>query len=178
MDAYPQHPHPPPHPYYAPDPQPAKRSKAWLWWLLGSVAGAILLCGGTSFAVFTVVAEQPDTTTAVRGNDPVEDEDPISHSGNQQNPPADDVELLGCETDEFGWVTADLEVTNNTSKASYYEIVVEVTNDDGRRLDELYGHIDALRAGQDATLEAVGLKDVSGEDITCTVLRVERLASE
>ncbi|MBP0453482.1 hypothetical protein J5Y04_28640 [Kitasatospora sp. RG8] len=107
------------------------------------------------------------------------------------NPPADDVQLVGCAlTDDpyrlnyhsgkFVGV-ADLKITNHSSEVSDYSVSVEFVNAQGERLDMSYGGAQKLAPGQSQNNndeDAHGTKSIpAGTKVTCRILDVIRIAS-
>ncbi len=104
-------------------------------------------------------------------------EGPRSLSGNSEFPPAGDVELAGCETDEFGYMTADLQVTNRSPEASTYSITVAFESPDGgQQFDTGAAFVDGLEPSQMRTATASSLTEAPG-DFECRVSAVDRFAS-
>lgn len=91
----------------------------------------------------------------------------------------DDVEITACEVDQFNFLTAELQVTNNSSEASDYFIDVTFESRNG---NEQFGTglatVTNLRPGQTRTLEAASIDEApAGANFTCVVENVERTAS-
>jgi hypothetical protein len=88
-----------------------------------------------------------------------------------------DVELAGCEVDAtLHWPSAQLKVTNHSSKSSNYMIQVEFVDAAGTRIGEGVAATNNLAAGQAATLKAQGATDTKGK-ISCKVTNVTRYAA-
>jgi hypothetical protein len=97
-------------------------------------------------------------------------------STNKENPPGDDVEIVSCEVDEFGLVSAVAEITNHSSKESDYLITMNVERG-GTVVGEAFGSQDNVDAGQSAQTDVVGTVSGEGGDVTCILEEVERFAS-
>ncbi|MFD5087519.1 FxLYD domain-containing protein [Kitasatospora sp. NPDC058201] len=88
-----------------------------------------------------------------------------------------DVELTSCDVDAtLHWPSAQLKVTNRSSKSSNYMIQVEFVDAAGTRIGEGLAATNNLAAGQAATLKAQGAVETKGK-ISCKVTNVTRYAS-
>lgn len=88
-----------------------------------------------------------------------------------------DVEVVDCKVDSaIHWPSADLKITNHTSKSSNYMVSVEFTDASGTRVAEGIAATNNLAAGQAAAVKAAGTSAVSGE-IKCKVTNVTRYAA-
>ena len=146
----------------------------------GFVAGVLSVIGfATVIDAFEDLGDELESTADDGAGLESGGSEPVTNSGNTANPPTEDVTVDGCDVDEFGFVTAPLTIINHSSEASSYFITVEVTDADGVRIGEAYASADALRPDQTAETDAVGLDDLSDAgDVSCTLLRVERLNAE
>jgi hypothetical protein len=104
------------------------------------------------------------------------DEGPQTNSGNDTNPPPDDVELTDCIADDVGWIKASGTITNHSSEASTYFINVEFVASDGVRYAEGIATSSTVAPDQTAEWEASGLTEAR-EATTCNVTAVDRYAS-
>jgi len=91
----------------------------------------------------------------------------------------DDVEIVRCETGEFGFMDATLDVTNNSSGASDYVIDVVFENRAGsRQFGTAVAIVNSLAPDQTTTVEAGSLEEApAGGNFTCTITGVSRFAS-
>lgn len=94
---------------------------------------------------------------------------------------ADDVTVSGCTKSDNPYLgpTAQLTVTNHSSKASNYSITVTFTSPDGAtQLDSGNAFVQSLAPGQTTQVEATGLKeDAAAGQFTCKLARVDRFAA-
>jgi hypothetical protein len=156
--------------------QPRRKGIAWWGWALIALGVVVALC---LVGVFIIALAGDPATDDDPQPGPSNSQDVISNSNNEQNPPVDDVELVDCTVDQFGYAQATLAVTNNSSKTSSYSITVEIVDGDGNRLEEAYAFIDSLRPGQSSETEATGLGDVSdASGVDCALLTVDRYSAE
>lgn len=97
-------------------------------------------------------------------------------SGTTAHPAAADVQLGTCTRDDAtGWYTANLIVTNHSSKSSNYIIEVGLQSADGAtKYDNLLASVDNLAAGQSSPQKAQGLTEVAAGAV-CKVDKVTRL---
>jgi hypothetical protein len=100
-----------------------------------------------------------------------------SSSGNEENPPADDVSVTSCEADDVGFMVAKGTVTNNSSEASDYIIEIAFESSDGATQ---YGtgsaFVSGLEPGQNTPLDANSLTEAGGEFV-CRITEVDRFAA-
>lgn len=98
-------------------------------------------------------------------------------STNTENPPGADVELAGCSV-EFGMVTANLRVVNNSSKPSDYFITLGFTDETGAKVGDGLASTSNVAPGQVANIDGVGtVSDAAVGEVTCVIEEVERFAS-
>lgn len=110
-------------------------------------------------------------------DDASSDSGPRSLSGNDENPPANDVELTACRTDDLNHLEAVIEVTNKSSKASNYSVTVAFESPDGsQQYDTGAAFINGLEPGQSKTEDVATFKEPSGE-YTCRITEVDRFAA-
>lgn len=140
--------------------------------LLVLIVVGVGLSGGGEDDGDTDVAS--DDSGESEGNSNVE-----SNSGNQDNPPPDDVTSIDCITDETGgWMKADVHVTNHSSGRSDYFIEVVFENSDGtQQLESSSAFVQGLEPDQSTTAEAVTLTEPPAEGFSCRVTEVDRLAA-
>ncbi|MEU3689888.1 FxLYD domain-containing protein [Streptomyces narbonensis] len=95
----------------------------------------------------------------------------------EESGPRGDVKITACEVDSATkWPSAELLVTNRSSKASNYIVQVEFVDASHRRLSEAYATTNGLAPGQESRLTAQGLDQITAE-ITCRITDVSRFAS-
>jgi hypothetical protein len=91
--------------------------------------------------------------------------------------PEGDVKITKCEVDSTTtWASAEVLITNRSSKASNYIVSVEFVDHTGKRLDEAFTATNNLAPGQTAESTAQGLHTISAK-IKCKVVDVTRYAS-
>ena len=89
---------------------------------------------------------------------------------------AGDVELLVCQGDDVGRVTATVNVVNTSAEVSDY--IITVAFDDGSGTRETRAIMgDGLEPGEGYDLSAVANFEDGAQDVTCEVAEVERSAS-
>ncbi|CAM5429902.1 hypothetical protein SALBM311S_06993 [Streptomyces alboniger] len=88
-----------------------------------------------------------------------------------------DVKITGCEVDSLTtWASAEVLITNRTSKKADYIINVEFVNSSGKRLGVALAAVNSLAPGQKSEETAQGLDTIKGE-IECKVTEVTRYLS-
>ncbi|MFF6772048.1 FxLYD domain-containing protein [Streptomyces sp. NPDC012637] len=88
-----------------------------------------------------------------------------------------DVKVTVCKVDPVTrWPSAELLITNRSSKASNYVVHVEFVDASDKRLSEAYASTNGLRPGQQAAVTAQSLDQVS-VTVTCRITDVTRYAS-
>ncbi len=93
------------------------------------------------------------------------------------NGPEGDVKITSCKVDETtSWPSAELLITNRSSKTSDYYVSVEFVDTSGKRIGEAFMAIDNLVPGQKAEETAQGLDTIKVK-IKCRVTDVTRYAS-
>jgi len=97
-------------------------------------------------------------------------------SGTTAHPAAADVQLGTCTRDDAtGWYTANLTVTNHSSKSSNYIIEVGLQSADGAtKYDNLLASVSNLASGQSSPQKAQSLTQVPAGAV-CKVDKVTRL---
>ncbi|MGW4724221.1 FxLYD domain-containing protein [Streptomyces sp. NPDC004291] len=95
----------------------------------------------------------------------------------EEDGPRGDVKIEACAVDpSTKWPSAELLITNRSSKASTYFVNVEFVDASNKRLDEAVVSSSAVAPGQEAKVKAQGLNQITSE-ITCRITDVTRLAS-
>ena len=120
-------------------------------------------------------AEQSTAEEGAPKDAPAEEpatEEPAGESGAEG-----DVKITGCEVDPLTtWASAEVLITNRTSKKADYIIMVEFMNSSGQRLGEALAAADSLAPGQKSEETAQGLDAIKGK-IECKVIQVTRYLS-
>jgi hypothetical protein len=130
----------------------------------GVVAGVLLLGGIAALAIVLLGARK------------VADE--LDDIGRTQVEEARDVEVVACETDDDGFMTATLEITNQSTKTSNYIIDVSFDLVGGdEQLTTAPALVNGLAPGQSTEVVATGFESPPG-DFECRVSFVERLSAE
>jgi ABC-type glycerol-3-phosphate transport system substrate-binding protein len=84
---------------------------------------------------------------------------------------------LGKSTEEYGFTTLPVKITNNSEKASdYYIEVVAESKDGSERIDFSNVFVSGLKPGQKATEEAMFTEDIPASAVF-VVTEVQRTAS-
>ncbi|MBX6389043.1 MAG: hypothetical protein IRZ08_08595 [Frankia sp.] len=151
-----------PPPGYGYGPRPKKRR--WpLFLALGVVA-----CGLAGCVAFVVgVGSSVESTSS---GDPA-----TQAQGLFQHP--EDVSISACEPDELGMMSAQVLVTNQSSKASDYSIQVSFQSPDGTQsYADGYAIITTLAAGQQRPETVQSFKEAPGP-FRCVVVSVQRTQS-
>src|SRR5262249_29637071 len=108
------------------------------------------------FAVFAIVkAASSSTASSGSHHGPA----PINsglRSGTAAHPASADVTVTKLGVDDAGFSSANVSVTNHSSKASNYMFQVNFLNASGVVIDQGYGTVSNLAAGQTATTQVVG----------------------
>lgn len=148
--------------------------------LLTIIAAVFLLIivvaavSGGSDDTDTVAAGDSDTTEATDAEDG--GNEPLTMSGNNEFPPADDVTITDC-AEEFGFANIKLEITNHSPKASNYTVDVSLVDAEGVVVGSAMAAHNGLRPDQTARTEAVGTVE-EGAAFTCELNSVERYSAE
>lgn len=168
---------PPQPPSYLPPPQPSYQGQpvtppqSGMSGCLkgGLIVGGILLVLGLGSCV--VIAVAVDDATEELADEIDRDRDA------EQERESRDVSEPTCQTDEIGFMEAELTVTNQSSERSNYIIEVTFEAPDGSQLDTGTLLINSLEPGQSRTDTAGALSEPDGE-FTCRVVEVSRFSDE
>jgi hypothetical protein len=176
-------PPPPPPPAYGPPPAPvpqwtpppAKKGGNKGCLIALAVVGVVLVLGiVATVVVVNAVSDEVDDRVDV-------DEDGITtFSGNDENPPADDVEVAECgPAPNTNFMRATVDVLNHSSEPSNYIVTVAFESDDGgRQLTTSTAFVNGLGPDQSTTAEANSFQEPpNGEEFTCRLSQVERFAA-
>ncbi len=145
-------------------PPPKKGGKKWLIPLVACLGLALIAIIGGAIAAGGGDDDDDKTQVTTGGGGNAGEADEV-----------DDVKVDSCEQDpDTGWGTANLTVTNNSSKPSTYAITIKF-EDGSTSYGTASAFVDELSPGQSEQVEASTLKDFPGG--TCEVVEVERLAS-
>ena len=130
---------------------------------------------GVSASFIALAASGETSGTSESGTNDTE-QTTQSDSG-KANAPEDDVEIVGCTSNEFGWPEAKVKITNNSSKASNYLVDIAFESKDGTvQIDTSMVAVNNLEPGQTSTEDASSLEEASGAFV-CKVTDVTRYAS-
>jgi len=165
-------PAPPPPPGYGPSPwygsppippPPPSSGTNVLVWVLVAVGVVLLLGMGACVALVVAVGEAAEdidrSVTEERADE------------------ADDVSEPRC-TSAGGFLTAEVDVTNDSSERSNYSIEVAFESADGDQIDTAFAFVSALQPGQSTVVDAQTLTEPPAPDFTCRVTDVERYSDE
>jgi hypothetical protein len=139
------------------------------------LAAVVLVAGVAVGAACASEADENPLTGEPVGEEPAADDEPVTNSANEENPPTADVAITRCDGGDFGLAEAGLLITNNSSKPSTYSIVIEFVVG-GVRYGEGYAGSHSVAPGQAVELDALGGEDLRPET-ECRVTQVERFAS-
>ncbi|MEU6882910.1 FxLYD domain-containing protein [Streptomyces sp. NPDC046712] len=95
----------------------------------------------------------------------------------EENGATGDVRITACDVDSVTkWPSAELLITNRSSKASNYVVQVEFIDEANKRLSEATAATNNVAPGQQSEATAQGLDQISSK-ITCRITDVTRYAS-
>ena len=90
----------------------------------------------------------------------------------------DDAELVACETNAAGWMSARVRITNDSSERSNYSVDVSFVSPDGsEQYDSGAAIASSLAAGQTTTQEASSTTEPPGA-FECEIVDVVRFTDE
>lgn len=135
-------------------------------------------------AAAALTACNPTTSTSSGGGTEAKSPAAVPASQPAAAPPAanaddatGDVEIGSCQVDPtLHWPSADLKITNHSSKSSNYIVNIEFVDAGGTRLAEGIAATNNLAAGQAANVKAAGTAEVKGK-VSCKVSKVTRYAA-
>ncbi|MFD0260888.1 FxLYD domain-containing protein [Kitasatospora indigofera] len=88
-----------------------------------------------------------------------------------------DVEITGCVVDAvLHWPSAEVKITNHSSKASNYMVQIEFLDATGTRIAEGLAATNGLAPGQASVQKAQGASEAKGK-VSCKVIDVTRYAA-
>jgi hypothetical protein len=88
---------------------------------------------------------------------------------------ADDVQSTTCGTNEAGFLTATVDVTNDSSERSNYIIQVTFEDGDGTQVASATAFLNNVEPGQSASAEASTTVEPPAQ-VDCRVVEVERFS--
>ncbi|MFE0642572.1 FxLYD domain-containing protein [Streptomyces sp. NPDC058877] len=116
--------------------------------------------------------DEPDRTPTSPSAQPTNRERPQEESG-----ATGDVQITACEVDPATkWPSAELLITNRSSKPSNYVVQVEFVDASGKRVEEALASSNSVAPGQRSEVTAQGLKQMT-TTIRCRITDVTRYAS-
>jgi hypothetical protein len=150
---------------YAKAQRPWFKKKRFLF-PIGFVAliAILMVAGGGSSSDTKATAAKPASANGVQ-----------SMSSNTDHPPAGDVSISECTTDQFGFGAVKGQIVNHSSKRSNYMISVSFEKD-GVKVSEGADMVSDVDPGQTALWDASSLDDAAA-GATCKITSVERFAS-
>ncbi len=172
---------------FAQPPRPQKMSG----WLMAVIIGLPILFGlvvlGTIVAIVSEDESGDDTTSDVVEGDrpqPAEGSDQAVTGTSPTQPAAegeadevDDVRIADCRTGDFSFMTAVLDVTNNSSDRSEYIISVAFENRAGtQQFGTGVALVNNLANGQTTRVEASSLQEAPAGPFRCVIASVQRFA--
>ncbi len=97
--------------------------------------------------------------------------------GEPDRGPVHDVKIDSCGVDPTTrWPSAGLTITNSGERTSTYIASIEFLGPTGTRLAEGAGISNSLAPGQRAEVTAGGVAQLTEDEITCKVIKVDRIA--
>jgi hypothetical protein len=166
----------------------AKALRPWFkkkrWWLAIAIVAIIGMAaaGSGSSSDKTLDASAAKATATTAAPSPAApagatSSDVRTVSGNKTNPPEADVTIKSCSTDDAGFMTAQLDIVNHSSKASNYMVEVAFEGNGGAtQLGTGNAFVSGLEPNQTTAQEAKSLTDATGA-FTCRVTSVDRFAA-
>jgi hypothetical protein len=172
----PQAPGPPPGPPPAPQwggPPPAKKSNRGCFIALAVVGVLALLGIVATVVIISAVGNEVD--------DRVNNDGGVTNfSGNDENPPADDVTVAECgPAPNTEFMRATLDVLNHSSEPSNYIVTVAFESEDGNeQLATSTALVNGLGPDQTTNTEADSFQRApGGQEFSCRITQVERFAA-
>jgi hypothetical protein len=134
-------------------------------------------CNPKSTSSTTTASAVPATTpAATSAATPPAATVPATPAGGAADP-AGDVEITACEVDPtLHWPSAQVKITNKSSKSSNYIINIEFLDSSGTRIGEGLAATNNLEPGKVATQKAQGAAEANGK-VSCKVAKVTRYAA-
>lgn len=147
--------------------RPWYRKKRFI--LLGVIALIVVI------SVATSGGGDDDSDVASSGSTADNGVDSVQASG--ANKAENDVAIDTCAADDFGLVTADVTITNKSSKRSNYLIEMTIVDAGGTKIGDLIASSNNVDPGQVAKEQAVGSGPEDEAGFTCKLVSVTRYAS-
>jgi uncharacterized protein (UPF0333 family) len=144
-----------------------------------AIAAACLLAGVVACDPVATSPTQKSTAAAVpAGSAPAAGGDaakPAAPAGDGDK--AQDAAITKCEVDKtLGWPSAEVTITNHSSKSSNYMVQVEFLDASGTRISEGIAATNGLAPGQKSIQKAQGTAEGKGK-LSCKVIDVTRYAA-
>ena len=170
--------YPPPPPQHA---QPRRKGGCFRWIGIATVAFLGLIVVIVIVAIASSGGDDDDDTSTGTTEAGQTTEGPETDSGNEDNPPPEDIELTECgpgvgNSAGGNFAGAAGTITNHSSEPSTYVFTVEFVTADGTRYSESAGAANAVAPDQTVEWNAPTLDDAR-EGTECRVTEVERFAS-
>ncbi|MGW2016489.1 FxLYD domain-containing protein [Streptomyces sp. NPDC001927] len=141
----------------------------------GRSTGKII--GFSCLGLIAVAVALIAAVTLTVGDDDPERRAPTNSATPTADGPRGDVRIASCEVDLVTkWPSAELLITNRSSKTSNYMVQVEFVDAANKRLSEAYAATNNVAPGQQSRVKAQSLDQVAVK-ISCRVSDVSRFAS-
>ena len=137
---------------------------------------ALAVLGAVAVAT-TATACQTTTTSTSK---PKSSAKSVTSSGSNTSAIAhsEDVAINKCYLDDIGYMTADVTITNHSSKSSNYFVTIAFESLDAKtQLATGIASADSVDSGQAAKDSASSLKDGTAGQFKCVLKTVDRLAA-
>jgi hypothetical protein len=141
-------------------------------YVLGLMLGlAACSSGGSSVSASGSSASSPVPTVAASGSASASADSPAP-SSSPAAADADAVQITKCAADDSGGVTVEGFVTNTTGRrVQNLNVVFEIVDPSGIRLDTVFGSVELLAAGQRARFYTNSTSPITGK-FSCRLLQV------
>ncbi|WP_137989178.1 FxLYD domain-containing protein [Streptomyces vilmorinianum] len=121
--------------------------------------------------------DEPERETPASPSQPTARETSAPGLPQEESGARGDVKITACEVDPVTkWPSAELLITNRSSKASNYIVNVEFVDASNKRLSEAVAASNGVAPGQQSKVTAQGLDQITAR-ITCRITDVTRYAS-
>jgi hypothetical protein len=170
--------------YPPPPPQqeaPRRKGGCFRWIGIATVAFVGLIVLIAVVAITSGGGDDDDDASTSRTEAGETTDEPLTNSGNEENPPPEDIELAECgpgvgNPAGGSFIGAAGTITNHSSEPSSYVFTVEFVTPDGTRYAESPGSASAVAPDQTAEWSAPTVEEAR-PDTECRVTQVDRFAS-
>ncbi|GJF32870.1 hypothetical protein KNE206_55700 [Kitasatospora sp. NE20-6] len=142
-----------------------------------AVTAVCLLAGVVACEPVATAPTQKSTAAAVPAGSAPAAGDAATPATAGDGDKAKDAEITKCEVDgTLHWPSAEVTITNHSSKSSNYIVQVEFLDASGTRVGEGMAATNGLAPGQKSVQKAQGASDIKGK-MSCKVIDVTRYAA-